>query len=278
MKRFIISLALILFSILSFSASQARTIVLVHGFMADDMSWRYSGFTQPLLGAGWKDGGSYGYDTQGMLIPRDLMTQGDVFYTVNLPSKANLQIQEGYLMQYLSHLSTFRLEPITLVGHSAGGLVARLYVIDPQRKQAVNALITIASPHLGTPAANVAHLAGNSPLGMMASMAGVDELQDSRGLFSDLKEESSYNFLYWMNHQYHPDIHYASMIRKNDSFTKPDKFDFIVPPFSQDMNNIWALKDRSGIALSTDNHSLNGKDGLILLEILKHIPKNVVKD
>ena len=278
MKHFIISLALILFSILSLSSAQARTIVLVHGFLADDMLWRYSGFTQPLLGTGWKDGGSYGYGTQGLLIPRDLKTQGDVFYTVNLPSKANLQIQEGYLMQYLSHLYSIRLEPITLVGHSAGGLVARLYVLDPQRKQAVNALITIASPHLGTPAANVANLAGNSPLGMMASMAGVDELRDSRGLFSDLKEESSFNFLYWMNHQNHPDIHYASIIRKNDSFTKPDKFDFIVPPFSQDMNNIWALRDRSGIALSTENHSLNGKDGLILLQILKYIPENVAEN
>ncbi len=277
MKRFIISLVLILFSMLPFGALQARTIVLVHGFMADDMSWRNAGFTQPLLGAGWKDGGSYGFGPQGMLIPRGLMAQGDVFYAVNLPSKANLQIQEGYLMQYLSHLYTYRLEPITLVGHSAGGLVARLYVLDPQRQQAVNALVTIASPHLGTPTANVAHIAGNSPIGMMASMAGVDELQDSRGLFSDLKEESSYNFIYWMNHQYHPDIHYASIIRKNDVITKPGKFDFIVPPFSQDMNNIWALKNRSGIALSTDNHSLNGKDGLILLEILKYLPKKVIK-
>lgn len=277
MKRFIISLALLLISIFAVSSAQARTIVLVHGFMADDMSWRYSGFTQPLLSAGWKDGGSYGYGPQGMLIPRDLMTKGDVFYTVNLPSKANLQIQESLLMQYLSHLYAYRIEPITLVGHSAGGLVARLYVLDPQRQTAVNALITIASPHLGTPAANIAHLAGNSPIGMMASMAGVDELQDSRGLFSDLKEESSYNFIYWMNHQYHPNIHYASIIRKNDSFTKPDKFDFVVPPFSQDMNNIWALKDRSGIALSTENHSLNGKDGLIVLQILEHIPNTATQ-
>ncbi|MEB8432877.1 alpha/beta hydrolase [Cocleimonas sp. KMM 6892] len=271
-KHIIISFALLLLSILPFNSLQARTIVLVHGFMADDMSWRYSGFTQPLLQAGWKDGGGYGYGAQGILFPRDLMTKGDVFYTVNLPSKANLQIQESYLMQYLSHLYAYRFEPMTLVGHSAGGLIARLYVIDPQREQAVNGLITIASPHLGTPAANIAHLAGNSPIGMMASMAGISELQDSRGLFSDLKEEAPYNFLYWMNRQHHPNIHYASIIRKNDSITQPERFDFVVPPFSQDMNNIWALRERSGIALSTENHSLNGKDGVILLQILQHIP------
>lgn len=197
--------------------------------------------------------------------------QGDVFFTVNLPSTANLQIQEGILLEYLENLYSQRQEPITLVGHSAGGLVARLYVLDP-RKQPVNALITIASPHLGTPAANVAHLAGRSPIGMMADMAGADSLKDARGLFADLKEEKPRNFLYWMNHQPHPDIHYASIVRRNNKLTKPNKFDFVVPPNSQNMNNIWALRNRSGIALSTDNHSINGKDGRILTDILKHIP------
>ena len=136
----------------------------------------------------------------------------------------------------------------------------------------MNALITIATPHLGTPTANVAHLAGNSPIGMIASMAGGDALQDSRGLFSDLKEEKPYNFLYWMNHQPHPAIYYASIIRKNDSITKPNKFDFIVPPPSQNMNNVWALKNRSRVVLSKDNHSLNGKDGLIVANLLRQLP------
>ena len=112
---------------------------------------------------------------------------------------------------------------------------------------------------------------------MMASMAGINELQDSRGLFSDLKEEAPFNFLYWMNRQRHPNIHYASIVRKNNSITQPERFDFVVPPFSQNMNNISALRERSGIALSTENHSLNGKDGLILLQILQHIPQNPTK-
>ncbi len=267
MKRFIISFALLLFSILPFNTLHARTIVLVHGFMTDGMSWRSSGFTYPLVRSGWTDGGGYGYGPQGMLVPRDLMTPNDAFYTVNLPSKANLQIQESYFMQYLSHLYAYRLEPITLVGHSAGGLVARLYVLDPQRQQAVNALVTIASPHLGTPAANVAHIAGNSPIGMMASMAGVDELQDSRGLFSDLKEESSYNFLYWMNHQHHPDIHYASIIRLNNDGQTGDYF---VPGFSQNMNNVPALQGRSSTFTTPASHFLTSQDADTILSIIKH--------
>lgn len=250
--------------------AQAKTLVLVHGFLGDAMTWRKSGFTRPLEFSGWQDGGSYGFNPWGMLTPRGINLKGKVFFTVNLPSQANLQIQESILRQYLQHLYSQRVEPITLVAHSAGGLTARLYVLNPTR-QPVNGLITIATPHLGTPTANVAHLAGNSPIGMMASMVGGDELQDSRGLFSDLKEEKPYNFLYWMNHQPHPDIHYASIIRKNESISKFNKFDYVVPPNSQDMNNIWALRSRSGIALSKQNHSLNGKDGQIVVDILKYI-------
>ena len=248
----------------------AKTVVLIHGFTGNGMDWRTSGFTKPLEFSGWTDGGSYGFNQWGMLTPIGINLKGDVFYTVNLPSLSNIQTQEGILRQYLQHLFSQRSEPITLVGHSAGGVIARLYVLDPMHYP-VNALITIASPHLGTPAAKIAYLAGNSPVGMMASFVGEDSLEDGRGLFLDLKEEAPNNFLYWMNHQPHPDIHYASIIRTNDSISKPNKFDFIVPPYSQNMNNIWALRNRSGVALSKDNHSLNGKDGQIVVDVLKHI-------
>ena len=265
MKFFLLFLTLFLTT-----QAHSRTLVLVHGFMSDSASWRTSSFTKPLQFTGWTDGGNYNFSPWGMLTPNRIMADGDVFFTVDLPSTQNLQRQEVVLSQYLQHLYQYRVEPITLVGHSAGGVVARLYVLDPQR-QPVNALITIASPHRGTPVAKVARLAGNSPIGMIASMAGADELQDSRGLFSDLKEETPYNFLYWMNHQPHPDIHYASIIRRNDKISKPNKFDFFVPPNSQNMNKIWALRNRSGIALTTEDHAINGKDGRVLVDILKYV-------
>jgi len=267
-KLIIFTLLLGLSSALSL---QAKTLVLVHGFLSGDMYWRTSGFTKPLEMAGWKDAGSYNFDPRGMLTPRGIKWKGNIFITVNLPSEANLQIQEGVLLQYMKHLNMIRKEPVTLIGHSAGGLVSRLYVIDPVHIP-VNGLITIATPHLGTPTANIAYLAGNSPIGMMASIAGEDVLSNSRGLLSDLKEERPGNFLYWMNHQPHPkNIHYASVIRKNEKISKPGKYDYIVPPFSQNMNNVWALKNRSGVAYSQESHSLNGKDGLIVVDILKYI-------
>ena len=268
-KLFVKQLFILTILVFSFSV-KAKTLVLVHGFTADGMSWRTTNFTKPLLAAGWKDGGGYGYSPQSMLLARGALLKCDVFFTVELPSKETLQIQESLLAKYLTHLYSQRREPISLAGHSAGGVVARLYVLNPAR-QPVNALITIASPHLGTPAANIAHLAGNSPIGFMTSMIGGDTLQNARGLFSDLKEEEPYNFLYWMNRQPHPDIHYASIIRNNKSLRRLKQFDFIVPPESQNMNNILALKNRSGVAHATQSHSLNSKDGLVVLDVLRYI-------
>lgn len=262
-------LLLISLVFLSFSV-QAKTLVLVHGYMSDGMSWRQSGFTRPLLNAGWQDGGGYGYSPQSMLLPHALYLKGNIFFSVELPSQATLQVQESLLARYLSHLYSQRQETITLIGYSAGGVVSRLHTLNPSR-QPINGLITIASPHLGTHTANIAHLVGDSPLGMMASIIGGEELRNSRGLFSDLEEEKPYNFLFSMNRQPHPNIHYASIVRINKTLARPDKFDFIVPPSSQNMNNIWALRNRSGVAQTTDSHSLNGKDGFLAAEILKFI-------
>ena len=112
---------------------------------------------------------------------------------------------------------------------------------------------------------------GDSPLGMMASIVGGEELRNSRGLFSDLEEEQPYNFLFSMNRQPHPDIHYASIVRINKALARPDKFDFIVPPSSQNMNNVWALRNRSGVVRTANNHSLNRQDGFFTVEILRFI-------
>ena len=138
---------LLIFLIFSVFPVQAKTLVLVHGYMSDGMSWRHSGFTQPLRNAGWQDGGGYGFSPQSMLLPRALYLKGDVFFTVELPSQATLQVQESLLARYLSHLYSQRQEPITLVGYSAGGVVSRLHTLNPSR-QSINGLITIASPHL----------------------------------------------------------------------------------------------------------------------------------
>ncbi len=249
---------------------QAKTLVLVHGYLSDASIWNTSGFSQVLERNGFVQGGTYNFNPWGMMVPRPIAPNFNAFYRVELPSQTNLQTQEGILLQYLQHLFAQRQEPLTLVGHSAGGLVARLFLLDPKAVP-VNGLITIATPHLGTPTADLAYLANASPLGIVFSMVGEDTLHDSRGLLSDLKEEKQGNFLFWVNRRPYPNIHYASIIRKNETPTQPNKYDFIVPAYSQDMNNVLSLRGRSGVAITTANHTLNHKDGFVVLDILKQV-------
>ncbi len=251
---------------------QAKTLVLIHGYMADGMSWRTTKVTNGLLLAGWKDGGNYSFNQYGILLPNNLSAKPNAFFSVDLPSKAPIAVQANLLGQYLNHLYAIRKEPIIFVGHSSGGIVARLYLVTPSHVPAA-ALITISTPHLGTPIANIAYLVGNSPLGVMLNMAGEDDIRDSRGLYTDLKTAQPNTFLYWLNQQPHPRIPYVSIIRSNESKTRPSKYDFIVPPESQNMNNVWALQGQSLTYLTKENHFLSGKDGLFLIDILKRLSK-----
>jgi pimeloyl-ACP methyl ester carboxylesterase len=251
---------------------QAKTMVLVHGYLADGMSWRSSKATQGLIQAGWKDGGEYGFNHIGMLTPNNPQAGANVFFTVNLPSKAPIQVQTSILGRYLEHLYAIRNEPFIFVGHSAGGIVARLYLLIPAHVPA-SALITISTPHLGTPTANIAFSAGDSPIGIMLDLAGQDDIRDSRGLYSDLKEAVPNTFLYWLNQQIHPRIHYVSIVRANKTKTKLSQYDFVVPYESQNMNNVWALRGQSLLYLTKENHFLSDKDGEFLVDVLQRISK-----
>ncbi len=270
-KKFSFLFKIFLFVLLIVSASaQAKTMVLIHGYMADGTSWRSTEVTKGLMLAGWKDGGSYNFNQIGILTPTNLQVGSDAFFTVDLPSKAPIEVQARILGHYLDHLYAIRDEPFIFVGHSAGGIVARYYLLIPAHVPA-SALITISTPHLGTHAANVAFSAGNSPLGIMLDILGQDDIRDSRGLYTDLREAEPNTFLYWLNQQVHPRIHYVSIIRTNKTKTRPNKVDFIVPPESQNMNNVMALHGQSLVYLTKENHFLSGKDGVFLVDVLKRI-------
>ncbi|MCK5895434.1 MAG: alpha/beta fold hydrolase [Cocleimonas sp.] len=249
---------------------QAKTMVLIHGYMAEGMSWRNTKVTNALVRTGWKDGGQYSYRRQGMLIPKNVKLGSHAFFTVDLPSKSPIDTQARFLQQYVKHLYAIRKEPIIFVGHSAGGIVARFYLVAPTHVP-VRSLITIGTPHLGTPTADWALLASNSPLGIMLDIAGQEDMRDSRGLFSDLKIAKPSTFLYWLNHQPHPRIPYVSIIRNNKDKKKRSTYDFIVPTDSQNMNNVAALSGQSWAYLTQENHFLNHKDGGFLVDILKRI-------
>ena len=181
-------------------------------------------------------------------------------------------MQAHILGRYLEHLYAVRKEPVIFVGHSAGGIVARFYLINPAHVPALS-LITISTPHLGTPSANIAYSASDSPLGILLDLAGQDDMRDSRGLYTDLKMAVPNTFLYWLNRQPHPHIPYVSIIRSNEAKNKLNKYDFIVPPNSQNMNNVWALRGQSLTYLTLENHFLSDKEGLFLVDILKRITK-----
>jgi pimeloyl-ACP methyl ester carboxylesterase len=251
---------------------QAKTMVLIHGYLADGLSWHTTKVTQGLLLAGWKDGGGYTVTGQGILTPRNPLATPNAFFTVDLPSTASIQVQAYRLGQYLNHLYALRNEPIIFVAHSAGGIVARFYLITAAHVPA-QSLITIGTPHLGTPTADFALLTSRSPVAMMLKVTGQDTIRDSRALYANLKTAEPDTFLYWLNQQSHPAIPYVSVIRSNKNKTRLSKYDFFVPAENQNMNKVWALRGQSLTYLTEEDHFLSGKDGLFLVDILASLSK-----
>ncbi len=265
----IFKLGFLLFFFLFTHISQAETMVLIHGYLSDSKSWRKDNLRQPLFKSGWVDGGNYSSSKQGVLTPstQSLKHKGSVFYTVDLPYDAAIEHQAMVLGAYLHHLYSQRKEPLILVGHSVGGIVARAYVT-MKNTQPVNILISIATPHLGTPVAKLSKIAAKTPLNIASRIVGAKNLKQSLPLFFDIREESQEKagYLYWLNHHQHPAIRYFSIVRDNKSLRT---FDFVVPPFSQDMNNIWALKGQSTVVISKGNHFLNKRDMKIIADIVE---------
>lgn len=254
------------------STVSADTLVLIHGYLSNSHIWHESKVIQPLKKSGWSYGGNYISTPHGIFTPQTQAIKATLktYYTVDLPADAPIEYQATVLGYYLQHLYTQRQEPLILVGHSAGGVVARAWLTMPVVKP-TKALITIASPHLGTPFAQLASWGSKTPINEAGRVMGLKNFRQSKAVFSDLKEEKSEsgNYLYWLNHQPHPAIHYVSVMRKNKVSLK--KFDYIVPKKSQNMNNIWALKGQSAILLTTGDHFLTGRDGVYINRLIEQM-------
>lgn len=259
---------ILIFLLLVSPLSQAKTIVFIHGYMEDGMSWRNQGVTTALLKNNWLDGGALTINQYGVQKYPDIIAplNRDVFYTIELPWTKPIGQQSQILSTYLHKISTIRQQPIALVGHSLGGVVARHYLVN-NTMTPINTLITIASPHLGSPLASLAKLASQTPISKLAKSSGNHAIKESKQLFKELTPEKPNNFLYQLNHQTHPNISYLSIIRKNGK-TVPGKFDYIVPPYSQNMNNTLALKGRSALFLTNKSHELTELDGWIIARFM----------
>lgn len=271
MKRYAIwGVLFLLWTPLSLSA---KTLVFIHGFLGNADNWQESQVTLPLDYTAWVNAGVYHYTPYGVSMTNISPLSGrNVYYAVNLPSKAGIVEQGQWLNQQLSTIYATRQEPLILVGHSVGGLVARYWLVT-QNHVPIQALVTIATPHLGTPHADIAYRLSKPFASSVARFLPIDVPEQ---LLRDIRPENqgqaSNHFLFWLNRQKHPDIAYLSIIRRNNvnafsNYTKRN-FDLVVPPYSQNMNYVYALRGRSQVVLQDQDHFLNPQDGLWLAQFV----------
>jgi len=273
MKRVLISM-LLLVSGLAVLPVRADVLVLVHGYLGGAWSWDESGVTAVLEQHDWQRAGVYAAGPAGVhLVPAAGMQAGDKYYAVDLPSEAPVLVQ---VYQFQIILDAIRLshpgEDMILVGHSAGGVVARTALVRGGADQ-VKALVTIASPHLGTARAEQALDATDIPFpfSMVTDFFGGDTYYTalrSRSLYVDLVRPRPGTLLYWLNGLPHPDITYVSVVRGD---ANAGWGDYIVPGYSQDMNNVPQLQGKSSVVTIPVNHGLAIVDGSLLVDLLKDL-------
>lgn len=254
----------------------AEITLLAHGYMSDPSIWEVSGVNNMLREDGWQYAGNLGFSPAGLLDSTMTLEHADKrFYTVQLPALAPAAIQASWLNAALQHLTTlYPDESINLVGHSAGGVVARLSLIQYGTGK-VKRLVTIAAPHLGTDkaiealdATNNSGMFGFIKKALVKDAIGsglYNTLRHSRGILVDLTPPAPGSMLFWLNAQAHPDIEYISIIRSSGFNIAGD---IAVPPFSQDMNQVPALAGKSKPYIVIQGHELTPQDGKLLADIL----------
>jgi pimeloyl-ACP methyl ester carboxylesterase len=274
MRTFINFLVILFISITGINA-RADVLVLVHGYLASADSWEVTGINTLLDANGWKRGGliSSAPATAAPVLVGPGKDATNKVYVVDLPAEAPIIVQTDQFMAMLSTIQALHPdESMIIVGHSAGGIVARTALVRGNI-QNVKALITIASPHVGTTLANRA-LKVTDESGIFGGIksffggSGYDTLRRSRGLLFDLAHPYPGSLLYWLNAQQHPDIKYVSVVRLDPVGFAGDE---LVPGYSQDMNNIPAIHGKSSVIITPAGHTLVAEDGTTLLQILNEL-------
>jgi hypothetical protein len=112
----------------------------------------------------------------------------------------------------------------------------------------------------------MAALATHSPLGMMASFMGIDALTRAQGLYTDLVREAPGTLLYWLNHQPHPHARYLAIVREGNGLWPGGEM--LVPPESQDLARVAALRGRTDTLTTSGSHDLEAADATRILQWL----------
>jgi triacylglycerol lipase len=266
--------ALLLLLLTWSSAAPAAVMVLVHGYLGDGQSFHRSGVVGALESAGWRYAGDWRPSPDGRVHLAGAGAEGThVFYTVTLPATAPLTTQADWLTAMRGAAAKRHPDqPMVLVGHSAGGVVGRLSLVRGGTGP-VEHLITIASPHLGTDRAWQALEATDNrgffgPFRQILTRQALgggnyDAIRHSRAVLVDLTPPAGGNLLGWLNVQKHPDIAYDAVVR-NTGFRMGG--DILVPAWSQDLNQVPALRGRATVIASPLEHGLEAADARIILE------------
>ena len=272
MKHKLTLCLLVLFSLSVSQTAKADILLLVHGFQSDMLTWQRAGIITILEKHGWVKT-DYLMATPEGIVP--LHTPEKIpekkIVSLQLPSDIQLRVQANMFTAALHYLADqYPDDKVIIVGHSLGGLTARLSLVKNGVFQ-VKALITIASPHLGTNLAMIGmhELNDNFMVKMVKRMFGGGQyqmLERSAPVIYDILPEQPGNMLYALNRQPHPNIKYTSVVRtyKNGQLGDP-----IVPGYSQDMHSVAAIRRASTRIIQGSKHELTAQDAYSILNALE---------
>ncbi len=257
--------------------AQAEIAVLLHGVLGSGNSWERRGAIDALHEMGWERAGQVepGGPTGTLISAPQVPYRGSrLLYLANIPTLIPLEQQSELLEQMVTTIINHHPdEPIYLIGHSAGGVVARITAIRDNLPN-LRGIITIASPHLGSPYANLAYDLATLPypfrlVPKLLANEKYKVLRRSRPMIKGLVLAKPGTYLHWLNQQPHPDhLQYVSIIRRQP----PSRVDDALVPFwSQDLNRVPALHGKARTLSTLALHHITLEDGYLLGALLNQL-------
>jgi len=254
------------------SGAQAQTLVLIHGYQGSALSWEKSGVLAVLQQHNWQVQHILHLTQQG-IVPQSANSpdSGQRIVLLNLNSETPMPLQADQIGAALHRVrDLYPNDSLIVAGHSLGGVTARLALLRHGHKN-IEALVSIASPHLGTELAyqGLDAVDDSFPFSILKSFfAGeaYDTLDRSRQLLVELLPSRPGSLLYWLNRQPHPDLDYYAIVRSTPAGVLGDP---VVPGYSQDMSNVPALSQKSQRIIQGFVHELSFMDGYSLLNIVE---------
>jgi len=255
---------------------KADVLVLVHGWASTPETWGVSGVQSVLAKKGWKDAGILPYPSRIASNHTNINNgNGKIYYRIHLPSHAPIAIQSTVLLNAVKTIKGKHSgDRIFLAAHSAGGLAARLMLLNPDAPK-ISKLITIATPNLGTSrAVQGLDYAESKPffcpgpgIDFLKTAAGGDKyryVKYSRPAIVDMLPAQYGGFIHWLNSQPHPAIQYYSIVKIADGYPG----DEMVSAVSQNLANVKMITSKVVTIDTRSGHALNPQDGYILESIL----------